>query len=212
MPPLSACLLPIVALLAQPASAQENPNPWDKVKDADRIQVYERDFPGSYIHELKIVMEVDASVDEIQALANDIPAFEDWVYKCVEARDLGDDPEGGYYYTRVDVPWPMDDRDLAVRVNGTVDESTGVYTSQSVAVPARVPEVEGVVRMTTYQVETTYEPRADGTGTTMTYVMHSEPGGSVPAWVSNLFLDKGPLTSMRRFRKLLESRKRVADD
>ena len=71
------------------------------------------------------------------------------------------------------------------------------------AAPERTPEVDGVVRITDFDVDTSYRDLGEGR-TEVTYQLHSEPGGKVPDWLVNLFVDKGPVETMTRLRELVE--------
>lgn len=176
---------------------------WELKRGGDEMWVYTRDRAGSEIKEVKLVMNVDATIPEINAVLNDATRQPEWVFKCSEGRDLGGDVRAGgwYYYSRIDMPWPMDDRDVVGKVTG--ERSGALYTSHTVAAPKRTPKVEGVVRITDFDVSTSYRDLGRGR-TEVTYQLHSEPGGKVPDWLVNLFVDKGPVETMTRLRDLVE--------
>ena len=183
-----------------PAGMQDG---WTLKRDGDEMWVYTRARAGSDIKEVKLVMEVDASIEAINAVLNDATRQPEWVFRCLEGRDLGGDVGAGgwYYYSRIDMPWPMDDRDVVGKVTG--GQSGAIYTSHTVAAPGRTPEVDGVVRITDFDVDTSYRDLGEGR-TEVTYQLHSEPGGKVPDWLVNLFVDKGPVETMTRLRDLVE--------
>lgn len=190
------------------ASAQAQDD-WELRRRLDEMATYTRDRPGSHIKEVKLVMTVDASVDDINAVLNDATRQPEWVFRCVEGRDLGGDAtdEGWHYYSRIAMPWPMDDRDLIARVEARPPAAdSGVYVSESFAAPDRIDPVAECVRITDFDVRTEYRPLGDGERTEVTYVLHSEPGGKVPAWLVNLFVDKGPVETMTRLKALVEAR------
>lgn len=196
----AALLLPASAAVAVlPVGLSDG---WELKRDGDEMWVYTRDRVDSEIKEVKLVMNVDATIPAINAVLNDATRQPEWVFKCSEARDLGGDiATGWYYYSRIDMPWPMDDRDVVGKVTG--ERSGAIYTSHTVAAPERTPEVEGVVRITDFDVDTAYRDLGGGR-TEVTYRLHSEPGGKVPDWLVNLFVDKGPVETMTRLRDLVE--------
>ena len=176
---------------------------WTLKRTGTEMWVYTRDRVGSDIKEVRLVMNVDADIHSINAVLNDANRQTEWVYRCEDAEDLGGHIDTGwYYYSRISMPWPMDDRDLIAKVVG--EQNNGVYTSKTIASPKHRPEVEGCVRLTDFDVSTTYLKLPSGK-TQMTYELHSEPGGAVPSWLVNMFVDKGPVETMTKLRKLVES-------
>lgn len=201
--PLALFTLLCLATLASALLPSWAADGWALKRDGDEMWVYTRDRAGSEIKEVKLVMNVDAGIDAINAVLNDATRQPEWVFKCSEGRDLGGDIDTGwYYYSRIDMPWPMDDRDVVGKVTG--DRKGALYESHTVAAPARTPEVDGVVRITDFDVDTSYRDLGQGR-TEVTYKLHSEPGGKVPDWLVNMFVDKGPVETMTRLRDLVES-------
>ena len=198
----ASCALAVAAALAT-AHAQPG-GEWELKRSLDEMATYTRDRPGSDIKEVKLVMTVDATIDDLNAVLNDATRQPEWVFRCTEGRDLGGDPtaDGWHYYSRIAMPWPMDDRDLIARVE-VRPAPDGTYVSESVAAPDRLDAVEACVRITDFDVRTEYRPLPGGR-TEVTYELHSEPGGRVPAWLVNLFIDKGPVETMTRLRALVE--------
>lgn len=175
---------------------------WTLKRTGEAMWVYTRDRAGSDIKEVRLVMEVDATIPAINAVLDDAERQTDWVYRCIEARDLGGTVDTGwYYYSRIDMPWPMDDRDLIAKVVGS--KTKNAYKSVSLAAPDRAPRVSDCVRITDFDVSTSYR-RIDDKNTEVTYQLHSEPGGQVPVWLVNMFIDKGPVETMTRLRDLVE--------
>ena len=200
---LAAAALSVVALLAPlPAAPPAVGDAWTLKRSGDEMWVYTRDRAGSSIKEVKLVMRVDASIDDINAVLNAAERQPEWVFRCLEGRNLGGDLNTGwYYYSRIDMPWPLDDRDVVGKVTGG---RRGVsYVSRTVAAPKRTPKVDGCVRLTEFAVETSYKALAPDR-TEVTYQLHSEPGGQVPSWLVNLFVDKGPVETMTKLRDLVE--------
>ena len=198
-------LLPVFLLVVSSLAVAWSPSAgdaWALKRTGDEMWVYTRDRAGSPIKEVKLVMHVDASIDDINDVLNSAERQPEWVFKCVEGRTLGGDLKTGwYYYSRIDMPWPMDDRDVVGKVTG--GQSGSSYESRTVAAPDKTAKVEDCVRLTTFEVTTSYRAMPSGK-TEVTYQLYSEPGGSVPTWLINLFVDKGPVETMTRLRDLVE--------
>jgi len=190
-----------VALLAADLPFEKE---WNLKKKGERMWVYTRDRAGSDIKEVRLIMEVNASIAEINTVLNDASRQPEWVFHCTAAKDLGGTVDTGwYYYSRIALPWPMDDRDVVAKVVGS--QEGDVYRSTSIAAPNFHPEVDGCVRITDFDVATAYEAMPNG-GTRMTYEVHSEPAGAVPSWLVNLFIDKGPVETMTKLRTIVEEK------
>lgn len=195
-------LLTVISLTAVRAPAEPD---WTLKREGEAMWVYTRDRAGSDIKEVRLVMEVDATIAAINDVVDDAKRQTEWVFRCTEARDLGGHIDTGwYYYSRIDMPWPMDDRDLAAKVVG--DLESGLYESKSVAAPDRTARVGDCVRITDFDVRTSYRALDEGRRTEMTYDLHSEPGGAIPVWMVNMFVDKGPVATMTQLRDLVEGR------
>ncbi len=201
---LSLILLAISTLAV--AWSPSTGDAWELKRKGDNMWVYTRDRAGSPIKEVKLVMTVDASIDAINEVLNAAERQPEWVFRCLKGKDLGGDVTAGgwYYYSLIDMPWPMEDRDVIGKVTGGREGAS--YISHTVAAPKKTPKVDGVVRLTTFEVSTSYQALPSGK-TQVTYQLYSEPGGSVPTWLVNLFVDKGPVETMTKLRKLVEIEK-----
>ena len=199
----SGGLLVLLGVLFLAAGLPAEPD-WTLKRTGDEMWVYTRDKVGSEIKEVRLVMEVEASIDDINQVLNDASLQTEWVYRCEKAKDLGGDIDTGwYYYSRISMPWPMDDRDLVAKVVGSQKEEH--YQSRSTAAPDYRPHLDDCIRITNFNVRTMYR-ELDARRTEMTYEIHSEPGGAVPSWLVNMFVDKGPVETMTKLRRLVEER------
>ena len=184
--------------------AQEN---WQLKKSLDGIKVYYRSAPSTYIKELKIVTNIDASLSAIVSLLYDASRYEEWVYSCSESKVLQRVNEMEmYYYNVMDFPWPMSDRDFVTYSQFKQDEKTGKIISQSIAAPEYIPTKDGMVRIELLKIRWELTPLLDGTVQTE-YFLLSDPGGSIPDWAINLALDYEPLQSMQKFKALIKEQR-----
>ena len=77
--------------------------PWQFIEETDGVKVYYREAASGPIKELKLELTVDAKLSTIMAVLNDVKAYENWVFKCQEARVVKQvsDTEM-YYYNEMD--------------------------------------------------------------------------------------------------------------
>jgi len=177
--------------------------PWEFKKETDGIRVYTRDMANSNLKALKIIMEVDVSVNAIMGLLMNTKSYSEWVYKCSHAGAVKiNSPLNTVDYYQIDFPWPFSDRDLYTETVITVDSETGVITSSSTGIVDYGPERSGFVRVPTHFNQWIITPLS-ANKTHIEYFLQSTPGGSIPTWLVNLAADQGPIKSMKGFLKLV---------
>jgi len=194
-------------LLLFSADTVETEQEWELKKDQSGIKVYYRDSEHSAIKELRIVTEMNASLSAIMSLLYDVKSYTKWVYSCSEsyvAKQV-DDKEI-YYYSKMDFPWPLSDRDVIAHSSMEQNKKTGKVISSSKAAPDFMPRKEDIVRLQTMEVRWELTPKKDGT-VHVEYYLYSDPGGNIPDWVVNLGLDRGPVQSLLSFKELLRQDK-----
>jgi ribosome-associated toxin RatA of RatAB toxin-antitoxin module len=87
-------------------------------------------------------------------------------------------------YEQIRMPL-VSDRDYTVKITAEHDATNGVIQLHFVAVPDEgPPEHPNYVRVKHIQGGWTLEPTSDG-GSDVTYVVASQPGGTIPAWIIN---------------------------
>ncbi|MCG9879721.1 MAG: START domain-containing protein [Bacteroidia bacterium] len=162
-----------------------------------------RDYPGLAIKELKTVALFDCSVQTLVALITDIPEQKNYQFGCKRSEVLKRiNRFEQIYYQELYVPWPFENRDGAFRQTvdnlSTNKEAFILAKSESDYLPknkafVRVPFMKARWHITQVNEHTC---KAE-------YIIAVDPGGVIPAWLINLFIDKAPLESVRGMRKSL---------
>jgi len=193
-------LLPIFFFSA--INAQNNGSNWVLKSDKDGVKTYYKKKAG--IYEAKFITSIETSLTGFFKLMGDVKRYPAWGYKIKESRLLKkvSDTEM-YYYTRIDFPWPLDDRDFVMHSKLTQDAITRRVESNSVAVPDYIPSVEGVIRVRYTNSKWVMIPGPGGWVYTEYYI-DSDPGGSLPDWVVNMGLEMGPREMFKSIRGLLK--------
>ncbi|HPS58083.1 MAG TPA: START domain-containing protein [Spirochaetota bacterium] len=176
--------IPLIALLVSftsgfPASG------WETVKEGNGIQLSVRPVPDSQVKEFMAVTVVDSSLSACVALLEDTPNYTQWNYKCIEAKLL--QRKNDYEritYMATESPWPVENRDIAVKSVLTQDKKTGIVTIELKGLPDYIPGKEGRVRMASLSGYYKFEPFCSGK-VRATYRLRNEPGGSVPESLVN---------------------------
>lgn len=197
----------ILAIAAMPfffpaLSAQDGG--WKLKKTTDDIKVYYRKVDHSDINELKIEAILDGSLSAVVSVLKDVPNYSHWIYKCSYAERLEPAQNtSSLYYCLIDFPWPMDDRDFIARSTLRQDPATKHIYIDVLGEPRRRKDKQGVVRITEMNYHYELIPIANGK-VKMLYQLHSDPGGTLPAWLVNLAIDSGPVNTVRGMQEMLK--------
>ncbi|MBS1918126.1 MAG: lipid-binding protein [Bacteroidetes bacterium] len=176
--------------LSYPAKA---PGKWELVKEQDGIKMYNRPSERSKFNDIKVEAEFPGTVQQIAEILLDVPKYTEWAYatkssvivKKISNTEL-------IYYSEIDVPWPANNRDFYAHCKATFDSSTHSMKLISVSIKNYQPEKKNIVRLAfsrgTWNITT-----APNKKIRIEYFLELDPGGSVPAWLLNLFSTKGPM-------------------
>jgi hypothetical protein len=104
---------------------------------------------------------------------------------------------------KVDLPFPVSDRDAVVRVDR--ERQGEKLVLRMTTAPDVVPPQSGYVRMARVEGSWTIEPDGSG-GTRITLEQENDPSGSLPAWLSNLLVTDQPLSTLAGLRRTLAAR------
>ena len=198
---LSSLIWLFALLFSIPLSGQ-NKDGWVLKNEKDAVKVFYR--KTSDVYELKLATSLKAPLSGVVHLFDEVQNYPTWGYKIAESRLLKRvSPTEMYYYSKLDFPWPMSDRDVILHTKLEQDPKTGAVMSVSSAVPDYLPEVKDVVRVRKANTKWTLIPGAGG-WLYAEYYLYSDPGGSIPDWAINMALDVGPRETVKSMRKILK--------
>jgi START domain len=186
------------------ATAQKT---WKLIAEKDGIYVYTQDLEDSKFKAVRAVCTVDCGVAKLSYVLMDVSNTKDWVYAtkvCTLLKKMS--PTDIYYYSEVELPWPVSNRDFIIRITLTQDEKTKVARIIAENHPQYVPEKKNVIRIPKSSGNWTLTPIGQGR-TKVEYVIHVDPGGSVPAWLVNILADVGPYSSFTKLKKEVKKEK-----
>ncbi|MEZ4355297.1 MAG: START domain-containing protein [Myxococcota bacterium] len=173
---------------------------WQLAKQADGIDVHTRPVPGSGVVEFRGRAEVDASVEAVFAVLQDVEGFRDWFPDTLESRLLERKERSSVRYSVLDAPWPLSDRDHVLRTTSLRDSDTGAIRIAIVSDPTFHPEQPGRVRIRVAQGSWALEPLDGGRRTRVTFAMHLDPGGGLPDWLVNARIVGTPFEALTNLR------------
>ena len=186
----------VVLALAEAQAAE-----WRLVKDEAGIQVYLQQIPGSSFQAFRGVTRIRADMPRLLALQEDVSAACAWIHACSEQRLLKYEGDLSWAYSRFHTPWPVQPRDSILQVT-TKRGADGSVTRVLQGVADYLPEQKGFVRVSKVEGFWTLTPLAGEVE--VIYQVHSEPGGSVPAWLANSFVVDAPFNTLQGLRQLAE--------
>ncbi len=199
--------LSIVLLLAILATSGFAQTDWKLKKEVDDLKVYYRQSEHSNINEIKVRYVAEASLSNVVAVLKDIPGFTEWIYACAEANAIEQKtPNQSIYYSRIDFPFPMSDRDFIARSKLRQDPATKEIFITVIGDYDYLPEKKNIVRLPQLRITWHIKPLG-GRRVQIDYHLLSDPGGSIPDWLVNLAVDKGPTNSMLKFKEMLNKPK-----
>ncbi len=179
------------------------------VKDEDGIVVATKVVADSKFKAVQATMTVPARLEELVGLVRDVSACDQWAHLCKSSREIRVVSETELFvYSYNDLPWPVSDRDAVAHVNWSLDPVTGVVLMTANVVTDEVPEVgkvppvKGAVRLSYAMTSWRFLALPDGT-TRVTTDAHVDPGGPLPAWVTNMLLVDAPFQTMTKMRDVV---------
>lgn len=194
-------LSPFLLFLSVFCYAQE---PWELRKDQNGIKVYTRSVEGADVKEVKVTLSLAASFTELAALLMDASAHEQWVYNTRRSYVVQQvHQQRQIYYSETKLPWPMGNRDVVAELIISQDAITKVMIVTCVSVDGIVPEKKGIVRVPMSQVKWIVTPNAEG-GVDIEYTAQADPAGSMPAWLANAFITKGPYETFLKLKEVIK--------
>jgi hypothetical protein len=187
--------------LALPASAGADTG-WQQDANEKGVVVSTKLEPGHSLPIFRGVGIVDAGAYDILAVLDDISKFTEWMSDCAGARVVKQINEfERIEYNRTHAPWPVADRDAAIRswIEGSASKGDIWARFQSVDAPGAGP-VDGVVRMP--RLAGFYHLEAIDAGhTRVTYQVDADPGGLLPDWLIKLTTRKLPIETLVGLRR-----------
>jgi hypothetical protein len=195
-------LTPILLLFIQVATFGQSA--WKLVSEKEGIKIYTSEVIDSKIKAIKVECEFNASASQLVALLMDINTSADWVYHTKSATIIKQvSPSEIYYYSEVNMPWPTANRDFVAHLTVSQNPITKVVIIDGPAVQGMMPDKKGIVRISNSIGKWTITPFGLDQ-IKVQYTLHVEPGGSIPAWMVNMFASQGPQQIFKAIRVQLE--------
>ena len=184
--------------------AQEPGNlDWHLVKDKNAIKVYTAPAVSGSLKYIKVDALLDGTLKKFIAVFQNVPDQNKWVYgtersyviKKFSDHDL-------IYYNKTKLPWPISDRDAAIHMKIEEDNKQTVIITTT-GEPTAIPINDKIVRITHFVGNWTAGDAGNGK-IKVRYFIDIDPGGSIPAWIINMFITKGPYETLMGLARQLQ--------
>ena len=175
-------------------------NGWVVKKEKDGIKVSSRHSNVSKFNDLKIELDLTGNVFQLAKILLDVERYPEWVYATKQSILIRKITNSQLiYYSQIDVPWPGTNRDFYANFQVVTDTPSLSLKVTSIGLKDYKPAKENTIRIV--------HSRGEWTITTLSnklihlnYVLEVDPGGSMPAWIINIFAVKGPLETFENLK------------
>jgi len=187
----------LLSFLSYSSPAQNN---WILKKNKEGIQISTRHSDRSKFNDIKVEMDLPGNIYQLATILQDIAHYPQWSYSTKTAVLVKKvNPDKYIYYSNYSAPWPVADRDLYSIMETKIDSIVHSLKVISNGKSDYLPENNGLVRIpyskSVWEI-TTVTPKIIH----LIFVLELDPGGSVPAWILNLFSTKGPLVTFENLK------------
>lgn len=194
-------LVVLVAIqLLNTAAAQES---WTFEKEKDGIKVFTRPSPESPFAEFRATMQLNQPVHALVAVLQDIENMPQWAFNVSHSGFIKEPTATEqFFYTEVSLPFPFANRDAVYRNNYYWYNDSSLLIVDIQMLPAYMEEKENLVRIPLGKGSWRVKVLDDKT-LEVTFQMLVDPGGNVPAWLANMFIDDTPVYTLSHLREVI---------
>jgi hypothetical protein len=169
---------------------------WELAKEAEGIKVYTREVDGWEIDEFKVISVLNVKRYLIYNAIIDVVSYPTWYPDIMESQVCKKVSDTEFYcYSKLDIPWPSDDRDGECHIKVTHNSELKTTLIEMNVCTKYKPEQDGYIRMT--KGKGFWKLTSKGEGTVVHYQYLSDPGGSIPSWIINMFIVDNPFNTMK---------------
>lgn len=190
----------IISLALLCSAVSYGQDSWTLKTNKDGIAIYTKTIENSNYKGIRVKCALPATLSQFVAVIMDVNTATEWLYSTKSSTLLKQvSPAEVYYYSEVGLPWPLSNRDFVCHLTAKQDPRTKVVTIDGPVVPDYIPAKNGIVRVTHSSGKWIISP-GDNNMVNIEYTLEADPGGSIPAWLVNLFVTKGPMESFKKLK------------
>lgn len=172
---------------------------WEKASEKEGIVVYTSSVSSSSLKAYRGEVEVRTTLSAVVALITDVENFSKWMPRTANPKLIKGTRENYIYYIETPAPWPVQNRDAVSEVTVKQDSKTLKVRIEFQSASGHVPLREGFLRIPHSKGLWELTPRPNGL-VHIIYQAHADPGGQVPAWLSNQVVTETPFDALKNLR------------
>lgn len=177
---------------------------WTLKRTNDGINIYTKTVSASGLKGIKVKCSLPAKLSQMVALIMDVDAGEEWVYGTKSSTLLKKvSPSELYYYSEVDIPWPLSNRDFIAHLMVSQDPRTKVVTIKGPTEANYLPVKKNIVRVNHSNGKWILTPTKNNV-IQIEYTLEVDPGGTIPVWLVNLFATSGPTETFKKMKAQIQ--------
>ncbi len=201
------CYFLISVFIPSPISSvhgEDIQSSWNKVKDKGGIKIFLKSIPDSKFKAFRGVVIIETSIETIMSVFRDIPEHTKLLHLCSNSSQLDRINKFEYItYNVLDAPWPVKDRDSVNHIRMFEDTSANEVTILMEDHQGFFPVQPRRVRVAKFEGFWEIKPTRNGS-VKVVLQMHVEPGGNIPAWISNLAVVVFPYNTLSNLRQIVK--------
>lgn len=178
---------------------------WNLNRDSDGIKVYSKEVDGYKFKTFKGTTIINGPVHEFISVLSDIENLPDWGYNVTSSELLeqsGDTLQ--VYYSIAKAPFPYKDRDGVYRNSYKWNSASKTLLVEIEVLDDYLDENNKYIRVKGFgywKIIVLSEDKMEAI-----FSMQIDPGGSIPSWLANMFVDGTPYHTLLNIKELIESK------
>jgi hypothetical protein len=174
-------------------------------KNEDGIKVYTCNTDTSNFKSIKVECTLNSSLDKLEFLLLDSDNYTLWQYNTTESKVLKKISDSEFvYYSRIEAPWPVSDRDMVVRIRSM--RTSNELKVSAISEQGTLSEKKDLIRVPASNSQWIVREK-DINRLEVNYSIQIDPGGNIPVWLINWVCANAPLQSFQALKKLIEEKK-----
>ena len=177
---------------------------WQLTKEQNGIKIFTSKEASSKFKDIKVEATFQGTIQKLVNILINVDKTKGWVYGTKDSYIIKKTGTNEVlYYSETALPWPVSNRDVPIRMVVNPDFRNNSLKVSASGIPNAVPEKKGIVRIPYFNAS--WDVKSDGKNKlNITYILRMDPGGSIPAGVTNMFISKGPYETFNNLSQLLK--------
>jgi ribosome-associated toxin RatA of RatAB toxin-antitoxin module len=160
---------------------------WELAREAKATRVFARSSPASRMREVLVRSRIAAPPERVLEVITDYARYAEFMPYVEESRVIRELEGASWVFNQLDFPWPIGDRYYTIEIatRRTDSEHPRIRVAWTLADPDPILPVGRGVLINVNDGYWELQATPDGKHTDVTYYVHTDPAGALPAWAIN---------------------------